>query len=518
MKSFVVVLIALLAVHGLSMLKRRPRKLSAAHSSIEDAKEEGGDLFADSMARKYEKFGQEVREQINRVKHNIADAKRSLDKAIEDKKQVDNAHFDTKIKRADNEVEELNANHTALHRLLEDTKRRINTYQEDDSEGDGPVSEMEEKVSGVQKVLEALHLDSEGKKNETENAERVYNDLSEKLKQSKRLLHLNTKIELKDEWKPFKKHSPIGFKLSRNGILHFQGIVTGGTVSFEKGTIFTLPSEYHHESSPVLFAAAKGTSGRIDVTDNGRIVASAPTRPAAPQWFSLDGLSMIHASLFVHPLKLEKPFKQSPTHPRLGYLFGREGVVYLQGVITVDDEKSLRISDHHEVLITQLPKDHRPSKWVTLAAMAENDLARIDVFPDGKVMVLFPLEASWFSLDGLSFMSEAADKAAGDIELKSGWTAFSEKHTQPKVLVTKDGIVQLSGVVKGDIPKGTEVLVGTLSEESWPLHDRVFKIIGDNRVLHLKITSKGQVRVVGEKEDVEWVSLDGISFYIGEDE
>ncbi len=85
------------------------------------------------------------------------------------------------------------------------------------------------------------------------------------------------------------------------------------------------------------------------------------------------------------------------------------GIVHLKGIVDADDGtgSSCDFDFSTDRLIYTLPEGYRPAKRSVHVVLTNSQLGRVDVDPNGNVLVGFPTtEANareWVSLDGITF-------------------------------------------------------------------------------------------------------------------
>jgi len=98
-------------------------------------------------------------------------------------------------------------------------------------------------------------------------------------------------IELKNNWQPYNsKHPNPGYVRTDDGVIYLTGIVKNGLVKYRDGVIFTLPEGSRPERWMVFRALGDNDVFRIDIRENGDVIATAPTG-SQTSWISLDGIT-----------------------------------------------------------------------------------------------------------------------------------------------------------------------------------------------------------------------------------
>ena len=108
---------------------------------------------------------------------------------------------------------------------------------------------------------------------------------------------------------------------------------------------------------------------------------------------------------------------------------------------------------------------------------------------------------------------------SGDLDiihpyLLNSWTNYGVVYENSEIRKNKDGLVVMSGLVKGDFSK----VILKLPKGWRPNKQLIFNVISENVSKRLDINPNGELflnknGITGEINGEGWVSLDGISFY-----
>jgi hypothetical protein len=88
--------------------------------------------------------------------------------------------------------------------------------------------------------------------------------------------------------------NPAGYWLDALSIVHFRGVIAGGS---QGTTIFTLPAGYRPQNEEAFYTANYSTAtgsiafGRFDVLPNGNVVCQTITQGGTSSAFFMDGFS-----------------------------------------------------------------------------------------------------------------------------------------------------------------------------------------------------------------------------------
>lgn len=210
----------------------------------------------------------------------------------------------------------------------------------------------------------------------------------------------------KEGWEDVKGDAPFGFTITRDGIVHLQGTLrlkegTKSSIGKYNGIILgKLPVKARPLKWIALPTVSGNEFGRIDIDSDGSIIAIFPLKATS---FSLSGISFPSTRASIQNVdKLENGWERyNSNHPAPGYLRTDDGVVYLTGTV----KNGLVLPD--KGVIFTLPEKLRPNMHKVFRALGNNDLFRIDITPNGKVIATEPrgVEKSWLSLNGIMFKS-----------------------------------------------------------------------------------------------------------------
>lgn len=176
--------------------------------------------------------------------------------------------------------------------------------------------------------------------------------------------------------------------------------------------------------------------------------------------------------------------------PPRAHLDGR--VVVLEGLI------KLARSDRH--VVAGLPAGMRPDQRVVFHTNLDDGPARIDVFPDGRVLWFSGVAKGWLSLDGLAFSLDTGQALA----LSPGHVPYPNQ--RPPSLFVDRQLGLLSGVVR---LAPNQNRIGTLPGHCRPTARQAFSVAGQTPS-EVVVHPDGQI--VRAHGTGDWISLAGVNF------
>lgn len=469
--------------------------------------------WASSALGRIEKELARVGAERERVASTLKESKADL---VRMEKQIAHGTIEmgeAKVQELEHKIEKLRKSLRVLHDVLADSDTKLEQLVQSRKRIVYLGKERKQKQQQLTHMSKAL-------KRNIEEQKQVLRKKTKQYKKLKRALfheasHFDEVLpSLRQGWKRSLEeggsYSPLGYRMDYDGVIHLQGVATGGLVKYAEGRLFDVSHLHAPTHWPVSLALSENDAGRIDVMSDGKVTAVAPE---GNTWFSLDGVQFPSGQVDISPLPFAKAaseWKPSPLHGPPSFFVGRTGTVFLDGVAQAR-HVPLPNTRHHGTLIGILPEEARPSQWTILAALANNHLARVDVETDGSVLLVLPRASSWVSLSSLSFPSSSS--SVQPLALHQGWKVYNEKHPSPGIAVSDDRVL-LSGVVQRTDDNATHAVIARLPVSYRPPHRLVFATIGDNTVFRVDVLPSGDVLVVAPRPEKDsWVALDGISFF-----
>lgn len=139
------------------------------------------------------------------------------------------------------------------------------------------------------------------------------------------------------------------------------------------------------------------------------------------------------------PLALQNTWANySPPYTSAGYTKTAGGLIVLKGLVRTGSG-----------VIGYLPAGYRPSLPIIFQVSSNQTGARLDVYPDGTILMSTGGSNAWFSLDGVAFMPSSTTFTPVTTFANS-WTNYSPTAWQPAGY-TLDGAgrVELTGLIAG---------------------------------------------------------------------
>lgn len=187
----------------------------------------------------------------------------------------------------------------------------------------------------------------------------------------------------------------FGSTLDSIGRVHFKGLVRSGT-NVNPTVVTTLPAgqqspEYTHlpASSNALFNYTAFSS-----------VIHAKGLPGAVDYYALQGMFYPTTSGWT-TLTLQNGWQVFDTtgHSLNRYRKGADGIVTVKGLIKNGTTTA-------GTVVAQLPAGFRPKERLCIAGVAGAAHSRIDVLPNGQIIIGGYANSGWTSLDNVSFVAE----------------------------------------------------------------------------------------------------------------
>jgi hypothetical protein len=307
--------------------------------------------------------------------------------------------------------------------------------------------------------------------------------------------------------------------VSLDGLIKLRIADQGSKTRNFSETIDILPPELRPDKRLIFNANSHYNVSRIDIRPNGHVRWIAGDKRAG--WASLDNIS--------YPVKTGKTLKlnsgckkyKSASYRVPSYSRSGDRVV-LSGLIAC--------RFHADKHIATLPKDHRPGKILVFDVNTHQWPARIDIHPNGKVFWVAGWGTShgWASLDGISFDLPKTKKTA--LPLKGDCKRYSKKKYAAPTVVSKDGIVRLSGLIDCPFNFGQGHNFARLPAAMRPAKRLISNVNAHERSVRVDVLPNGNVRLeFGWRQEWGrivkkngfipikargWVSLDGIAFSV----
>lgn len=189
--------------------------------------------------------------------------------------------------------------------------------------------------------------------------------------------------------------APVSYAQDSSGRVSIQGLVRNGTVS-DGAVIINLPAavappQYHH------LAAQSAGSGFSSL---GISTTSAVSKGVGTNGhYSINAGYIPQGSYAWSNLTLQNGWVVYPGFTTPQYIKLNDGVVHLKGLIrsgTLTSGTNLSV----------LPVGFRPLERKIFAVPAANTHCRVDVVPDGTVVILGCSSNAWLSLDSVNFIAE----------------------------------------------------------------------------------------------------------------
>ncbi len=192
------------------------------------------------------------------------------------------------------------------------------------------------------------------------------------------------------------------YATDNNGRVHVKGLVKGGTIT--NGTaIATLPVGSRPQYYMHIVDDATGAFGLISLDTSGNVVAKGFPN-------SYDSIqAMFYPSSYSSgsvcttswcSLTLQNGWLQHGTgYTPPSYTKGSDGLVVVNGLIDSG-------ATSPGTVIAKLPVGYRPKDRLIMDCASNMAAGRIDIMPNGDIMIVAGVSSAWLSLDSISFIAE----------------------------------------------------------------------------------------------------------------
>lgn len=165
-------------------------------------------------------------------------------------------------------------------------------------------------------------------------------------------------------------------------------------------------------------------------------------------------------------------------------------------------------------VLAQLHEGYRPKKKLVFNVSNNDTSARVDVFPDGRIMWINGNKCHGYgniSLSGINFyVGDEVEENTFHHFLKNDWVPYGGDYETPKYIKTNNNIVVVSGMAKD----GGWGLIAHLPEGVRPKKRLVFNVNNNNSSCRVDVLPDGRIMWVNGGKNYGWVSLSGIIFSI----
>lgn len=192
-------------------------------------------------------------------------------------------------------------------------------------------------------------------------------------------------------------YAPLRTTIDSIGRGHIQGLVYGGIYTPNPTTIAALPSDNRPTSYTHVPAASNTTFNYFAFST----VIHAKGINGSQGYYGLQAMYYRNTFSGWTNLTMQNGWVSFDTggHPTPQYTKSADKVVTLKGMI-----KNGTITPG--TVIANLPAGYRPKERLCFATAANAAHARVDVMPNGDVIVLHAVASNWLSLDPVSFIAE----------------------------------------------------------------------------------------------------------------
>ena len=180
-----------------------------------------------------------------------------------------------------------------------------------------------------------------------------------------------------------------------------------------------------------------------------------------------------------------------------------DGICIVDGIVAVD-----RWGERSTHLLT-LPSDCRPSKQIAFSLNHGEKQARVDVYPDGKVVVKAGGKIhGWMMLSGMHFQTTSA-RPTNSLTNFTGVSIYYVTEWQDPIYSVIDGICIVDGMVS--VVSWGHLL--TLPPDCRPSKRIIFSLNNNANPARVDVFSDGRVGWAAGGRDHGWLSLSGMMFH-----
>lgn len=189
--------------------------------------------------------------------------------------------------------------------------------------------------------------------------------------------------------------APLSSTLDSQGRVHIKGRVRGG-VNNNPTDITTLPAAHRPTAGMHLPQASTGFNeiGISATTVQTKGISNATDHLSVQAMYYPTGSSGWTNLAFQNGWSTPDPNFTSGQYKK-----GADNIVVVKGLI----RNGITTPD---TVIAQLPVGFRPKERICIAGVAVETHSRIDILPDGKIIVAGFANSGWTSLDNISFLAE----------------------------------------------------------------------------------------------------------------
>ncbi|CAJ1386416.1 unnamed protein product [Effrenium voratum] len=263
------------------------------------------------------------------------------------------------------------------------------------------------------------------------------------------------------------------------------------------GQLTTLPPECRPSGTLVFKVPTQSAVAQVDITGQGVVSWMEGSQDS---WLSLGGL-VFPAAAPGWPLELVNGWSNFGGFSEAKYILVGS-LCFLEGVIKGTNWNAM----------AQLPTHCLPTKRQMFNVNVQGGKnARVDVWPDGKVVYVGGDAGNWVSLSGVVFSTRQTEFS---LSLAGGWVnngGADDVYGTPTYSMAH-GHCLLEGRIKGDLVSGGGLLAA-LPVECWPTSKLIFSKALNSGPIEVDVTEYGEVSYrTNTSSSGGTISLSGIIF------
>lgn len=293
-----------------------------------------------------------------------------------------------------------------------------------------------------------------------------------------------------------------GYWVDAFGIIHFSGMVTGGSASTN---IFTAGTPWAPSYRALSLAVSASALARVDLDYNSSVYCGLYTST----WLSLANL---HVCLWVdgwqYPTFTNSWVNYDTTYTLASYIKDPLSWIHIRGLVK---------SGTSGTSVFTLPSGYRPSRALRVPSIANAAYGYIDIGTDGTVVATG--NNAWFSLTG-DFVFTLAESESDNswIDIPAAWFSNNWTHYDSNVpaqyIVDTHGMVHYRGSIKrstGSITSAETII--SIDSNLSPSKSQIIPVDANSAFGAIQVhAGSNTISVSGTAASVTKTSLDGIRY------
>ena len=225
-------------------------------------------------------------------------------------------------------------------------------------------------------------------------------------------------------------------------------------------------------------------------------------------------IALLCLSLHTLALASSEPLPLASGWSAYGEGYASPSVTVEAGIVVVSGLARAAASQWAQ--IATLPPNARPAKRMAFTLDNNDKPARVDVFPDGRIVWMQGgHDYGWLSLDGIRF----AQKTEATLALPANWVSYSDVYDRgvfapPSAAKRGDRVILNGTVLKRSGAFQSGETIATLPAGYRPPAPLILSANGGSKVQRVDAYPDGRIVWVGGGHDYPWVSLDGLTFSV----